>query len=146
MAKLSPQTGAGADTSEKSLRSASQAAQDSSKLLQLLATQLIKLFIDSKFPLQLKLLLIPLLFMVPVYSIMIVIFLGDLTFCIIRNDHINSSIYLLFLGISAPTTIALLLTFGIAGQRYESTKTLEEQLQSVTDARRPRRHRTRSAD
>src|SRR5262249_13557112 len=127
------------------LKPVSQAGQDSQKLLYSLAAQLIKLFGDSKFPFQLKLFLIPLLFMIPLYSIMIVVYLGDLIYCIAAREHFNPSYYLVFLGTSAPVTIGLLLTFGVLAHKFENGRTLEEQLQTVTDARQPRRQKPRSA-
>ena len=141
---------AGSDDSGTSRPSASlkpmvEAAQQSNKLFQFLVSQIIRVFSDKTIPPQLKLLLIPVLFIVPLYSLMIIVFLGNLLYCIARDQDMSFSYYLLFMGTTGPLTIAILLPFGILSNRFENSRSLEEQLQSVTDARQPRRRAPRSA-
>jgi hypothetical protein len=121
-----------------SLKPVTDAARENTKLLGHLAAWVVKMFADEALPLQLKLLLIPLLFIIPVYGLVPVVMLVDLTYCLARGEQMHPSNYLIFLGSIVPLTIVILLTFGILSNRFENSRALAEQLQSVTDARRPR--------
>jgi hypothetical protein len=128
---------------EVSLKSVEKAAAESQKLLRFIASQLTRLFTDKSLPLQLKLFLVPLLFMIPLYSLMILVFFGDLLYCIARSKEMHSDYYLIFLGTTMLMTAVLLLAFGAVANKFENTRALEEQLQEVTNARRPRRRARR---
>jgi len=115
------------------------AARSSNKLFQLLVVHLSKLFQDQSVPREIKLFLAPLLFMVPVYSLLLVIFLGDIAYCSIRNRDVQVFHYLIFLGTTLPVTFAMLLAYAVVAGKYEALKNLESQLQSVTKTRSSRR-------
>jgi hypothetical protein len=122
------------------LRSVENAAVASNKLLRLVAVQVLNLFRDRSLPRELKLLLIPLIFMVPLYSLTILIFLGDFAFCMIKDGHeIKFYYYLIFLGVTAPGTFAILLIYAVMSDKYLSTQDLDQQLERVTSNRQSRR-------
>jgi hypothetical protein len=112
------------------------------KLLQLLGEQILKILRDKDLPLEIKLLLVPLLSMLPLYSVVLIVFLGHLLYCMTtRNQEMVFLHYLLFLGITATTTLLLLLVYSLVASRFENTRQLELQLQSVTKLREPRKPR-----
>jgi hypothetical protein len=113
----------------------------SSRLLGLLASELLKLFRDKELPSEIKLLLIPLLFMIPLYSVVLVIFCGHLTYCVVGRLEMIFYHYLIFLGTTGPPTLIIFLLYGLIAGRFEAARHLEMQLQSVTETRAPRRRR-----
>jgi len=125
----------------RSAEATARSAQESQRLLWLLADQILKLFRDKDLPGEIKLLLAPLLFMVPLYSLVLVIFLGDWTYCVARDRELYLPYYLIFLGISAPLTLIILLVYSLVASKFENSRTLETQLQSVTVVREPRKRR-----
>ena len=138
-----PPQGSRKNQSQGSLRPVTDAAQQSNKLLRLLAAQILRIFIDDTLPFKLKVFLIPLLFLIPLYSVITVVFFGDLVYCIARDRDMYFSHYLILLGTSAPLMVVILLTFGVVSNKFENSRALEEQFQSVTDARRPRQRVSR---
>jgi hypothetical protein len=131
----------GSPLDKSAARAVAAGAAENQKLLRLLADQILKLFRDKDLPPEIKLLLAPLLFMVPLYSLVLVIFLGDLSYCVARNRDFFLLYYLIFLGVSAPLTLVILLTYSLVASKFENSRTLETQLQSVTAVREPRRRR-----
>jgi hypothetical protein len=127
---------------KSSVGSVAASAAESGRLFRLLADQVLKLFLNKELPVEIKLLLAPLLFVVPMYSLVLVIFLGDLTYCMARNRDFYLLYYLIFLTVSGPLTLAILLAYSLASARFENTRTLELQLQSVTEVRQPRKRRS----
>jgi hypothetical protein len=85
------------DSAPASVRPAEAQAKASQKLLGVIVIQIIKVYRDKELPGELKLLLTPLLFMVPLYSLVLVIFIGDVTYCVARNHDLILSHYLIFL-------------------------------------------------
>jgi hypothetical protein len=119
-------------------RAAEQQALASQKLLSLLAVQILKVYSNKDLPPELKLLLTPLLIMVPVCSLVLVVFLGELAYCLVRSQEVVFLYYLVFLGTIAPTTCLLLLVYSSVASKFEASRLLESQLQSVTAIREPR--------
>ena len=120
-------------------RSVERAAGDANKLLRLLTVQLVGLFRNPNLPRELKLLLIPLLFMVPLYGLTILILLSDLTYCLVRSQEMKFYYYLIFLGVTALGIFGLLLAYALLSDRFVSTQDLESQLEAVTVKRNSRR-------
>jgi hypothetical protein len=142
MADDTPDKNLSADKS--TVASVASNAKETQKLLRLLVDQIIKLFRDKDLPLEIKLWLAPLLFMVPLYSLVLVIFVGDITYCtIVRSRDPLFVYYLIFLGTTGPLTLIILLAYSLVASRFENSRTLESQLQSVTAVRRPRRRSPR---
>lgn len=126
------------DEERTNLKPAVRAADASNKLLRRLAEQIIALFRDKDLPRELKILLIPLLFLVPLYSLTIVIFLGNVTVCLFRNEEMRFQYYLIFLGITALSSLGMLLVYSILAEKYVSARELDNGLQIVTNKRRAR--------
>ena len=133
----------GKDGPHISLKPVTEAARQSNNLLGHLAGWVVKMFSDDAVPLQLKVALLPLLFIIPLYGLVPVLMLADLAHSLARGAQIHTTHFLIFLGWIVPLTIVIVLSFGILSNRFENSRALAEQLQSVTDARRPR-HRARS--
>jgi tellurite resistance protein TehA-like permease len=114
------------------------AATASNKLLTLVVVQIVAVFRDRNLPRELKLFLVPLLFMVPVYSLTILILVGDLTYCIARSQDWHVHYYLVFIGVTLPMTLVILLTYSLLADKYVNTQDLDEQLETVTKKRRSR--------
>jgi hypothetical protein len=123
------------------LKAVGESAGSSNKLLKGLADKLIELFKDKDLPLQIKILLVPLLFIVPVYSVVILIFIGEFTYCLARSKDFHITNYLFFMGGSLLLAILMLLVYAVVANKFENTRTLELQLKSVTEVRAPRRKR-----
>lgn len=119
-----------------------EAVRQSGKLLRYLLTQLVRLYRDRDFPLVLKVLLAPLLFMLPIWSIMILIFVGELFIHHSRDESIDVLPYLIFLGTTACLALIISMGYALAAARFENTRYLEIQMQSVTNSRRQRRAAT----
>jgi hypothetical protein len=129
------------DSAPTSLRSVEAQAKASQKLLEIIVVQIIKVYRDKESPGEIKLLLTPLLFMVPVYSLVLVIFLGDVTYCMVRNRDLFLFHYLIFLGTTAPLTLMILLVYSFFSSKFENSRHLELQFETVTKAREPRKRR-----
>jgi hypothetical protein len=128
-----------APTAPELLGPVKDATSASNRLLSLLASELLKLFRDKELPSEIKLLLIPLLFMIPLYSLVLVIFCGHLTFCFIKSLDMVFSHYLIFLGATGPPTLIIFLFYGLVAAKFEAARHLEMQLQSITESRGQRR-------
>jgi hypothetical protein len=129
------------DSAPASVRPAEAQAKASQKLLEILVIQILKVYRDKDLPGELKLLLTPLLFMLPLYSVVLVIFLGDVTYCVARNRDLFFFHYLIFLGTTAPFTLIVLLVYSLLASKFENSRQLELQLQTVTKGREPRKRR-----
>jgi hypothetical protein len=136
----------GSEAAAPDLKAVASSAAASNKLFRLVAVQVLNLFRDRNFPRELKLLLIPLIFMVPLYSLTIVILLGDLAYCLIRDHEMKFHYYLIFLGVTAPGTFAILLVYAVMSDKYLSTQDLDLQLARVTTNRQSRRRRPERAN
>jgi hypothetical protein len=128
-----------AATDPQLLNSVKDAAGASNRLLSLLASELLTLFRDKELPSEIKLLLIPLLFMIPLYSLVLVIFCGHLTICFIKSLEPIFTHYLIFLGATGPPTLIIFLFYGLVAARFEAARYLDMQFQSITDTRGQRR-------
>jgi|SRR5579864_104392 len=124
---------------DSDLKALDRAAGASNKLLGLVARQIVSIFRDPNLPRELKLLLVPLFFMVPLYSLVILIFVGNVTYCIARNEEMRFVIYLIFLGVTTPLVLGMLLIYNLLSDKYVSTHDLNDQLQTVTIKRGSRR-------
>jgi hypothetical protein len=120
------------------LHAVDSAATASNRLLALVTVQLVAVFRDRNLPRELKLFLVPLLFMVPVYSLTILILVSDVTYCIARSQDLHVYYYLVFIGITLPITLIILLTYSLLADKYINTQNLDEQLEAVTKKRRSR--------
>jgi hypothetical protein len=121
------------------LRPVQEATTASNRLLRMLATNVFKLFADPSVPREIKVFLAPLLFLVPVYSLVLVIFVGHLIFSLVRGQEPYFLQYLIFVGATLPAGFVLLLGYAAVSTKFENTQTLDLQLQSVTNVRKPRR-------
>ena len=121
------------------VRTVADAAGASNKLLQLVAVQVLNIFRDRNQPRELKLLLIPLVFLVPLYSITLVILLIELILCLFTRHEMQAYPYFIFLGVTASVTFAILLVYAVMSDKYVSTQDLDLQLERVTANRQSRR-------
>jgi hypothetical protein len=126
---------------ESSAKAAAEQAKAAQKLLSFLALNIFKVYTDKDLPFEQKILLIPLLVMVPVCSLVLVIFIGELTYCLLRSHTPAFLHYLIFLATIAPTTFLLLIFYTPLAQKFEAARNLESQLGRVTEARAPRNRR-----
>jgi len=112
-------------TGQRLLVPVKDTAESSNKLLRLLATELLKLFRDKELPSELKLLLVPLLFMLPLYSLLVLIFLGHLTYCVARSQDFIIYHYLIFLAATGPPMLIFFLVYAHIESRVPSGMWLE---------------------
>jgi hypothetical protein len=119
------------------------AATASNKLLSQLANQILKSFADPNVPREIKLFLAPLMFLIPLYSVVLVVLISEIAYCYFKNKDMSFYYYLMFFWTSSPTTLIVFLLYAVVSAKFENAKILEQQLQEVTTIRRPRAIRPR---
>lgn len=110
------------------------------RLLWQFLNQAVRLILNKEVPIQIKLILTPLLFMAPVFMVAIIVLGADCAMYMWGGKkQVNFDSYLNFFEFMVVVAFATSILYARVSGPFQSTRELDDQLNRVTKARLPRR-------